>query len=379
MKITFKSFVDFLKRADLVLFGLCMAASVFGIVIISSAAASIGTRYVYVQSAGLLLGIGAYFVFTLIDIDVFADRWPALVLIEVGLLLLLIPFGTEINGNTGWIGLGVISFQPTEFVKLIYLVLCAKHISYLKEFRNINSVMSVLQAAAHFGFLFVLILMISSDLGSALVYFFIFIVMMFAAGVKFYWFLFGAAGMAVVIPLAWNNFLSDRHKERILAPYVSSIDPDNTGVNWQPSLAKSAISSGRLTGAGLFNGTKTQSHYLTSQHADYIYASAGEELGFIGCLAILFLLLLIIIRCIHVGLHSRSSFGMLLCFGVAASLTFQTFINIGMSIGLTPVIGITLPFFSYGGSSILTTFAAVGLVSGVHARPKPELFMGYNY
>jgi len=354
-------------------------ASLFGIVIISSASVPLATpvRYVVVQCVALVIGIGLYFFFTLIDVDIFAERWPLLVVVEVVMLLMLIPFGVEVGGNSGWIDLGVISFQPTELVKIVYIVLSAKHIAYLKEYKNLNSFLSVMQVAAHFGMLFVLILVVSSDLGSALVYFFIFLVMMFVAGVRLYWFLCGGAAMAIVIPLAWSNFLNDRHKERILAPYDPTIDPQGQDVNWQPFLAKKAISSGRLTGAGLYNGPQTQSYYLDSQHADYVFASAGEELGFIGCVIILLLLVAIIIRCVVVGLNSRNTFGMLLCFGLAASLTFQTFINIGMSIGLTPVIGITLPFFSYGGSSMFTTFAAMGLVSGVHYRPKPELFRGY--
>ena len=381
MKLSLSMIRSFLKRTDLLLFALCLAASLFGIVIITSAAACLPTpiRYPLVQTVALIIGVGLYFLFTLIDVDIFAERWPLLVIVEVVMLLMLIPFGVEVGGNSGWIDLGVISFQPTELVKIVYIVLSAKHMAYLKEYKNINSFLSIVQLAAHFGLLFLLILVVSSDLGSALVYLFIFIVMLFVAGVKLYWFLFGFAGLAIAIPLAWSNFLSDRHKDRILAPYVDSIDPLGQDVNWQPFLAKKAISSGRLSGSGLFEGAQTQSYYLESQHADYIFASAGEELGFIGCVIILALLVAVIIRCVSVGLGSRNNFGMLLCFGIAASLTFQTFINIGMSIGLTPVIGITLPFFSYGGSSMFTTFAAMGLVSGVYYRPRSEVTLGYKY
>lgn len=367
---------DFLRRTDLFLFALCLAASLFGIVIIASATNSYpnAMRYPLVQMVALLIGVGCYFFFTLIDVDVFADRWPVMLIVEAGLLLSLIPFGVEIGGNTGWIDLGIISFQPTELVKFIFIILCSKHIAYLKEYRDLNSVLSIAQLFAHFGFLFLLILVVSSDLGSALVFLFVFIILLYAGGTKLYWFLFGGAAMAVAVPLAWSNFLSDRHKDRILAPYDATIDPDGYGVNYQPFLAKKAISSGRLTGEGLFNGAQTQSSYLESQHADYIFASAGEELGFIGCAAILLLLVCIIVRCVIVGIHARNTFGMLICFGVAASLTFQTFINVGMSIGLTPVIGITLPFFSYGGSSMFTTFAAAGLVSGVYYRARADSY-----
>lgn len=377
MKLKMSMLKDFLRRTDLVLFGLCLAASLLGIVVIASATTKYGAHYPIVQGVALIIGMGCYFFFTLIDVDVFADRWPVMLVAEIVLLLLLIPFGQEIGGNTGWIDLGLVSFQPTELVKIIFIVLCSKHIAYLKEYRNLSSILSVGQLLAHFGLLFVLIMWVSSDLGSALVFLFIFIVLMFVGGVKLYWFLFGGAALAVVIPFAWDNFLSDRHKERILAPYDPTIDPLGYDVNWQPNLAKKAVSSGRLTGEGLFHGTQVQSNYLDSQHADYIFASASEELGFIGSVIILLLLVCIIIRCVIVGLKARNTFGMLICFGVAASLTFQTFINIGMSIGLTPVIGITLPFISYGGSSMFTTFAACGLVSGVYFRPKPDSYGGY--
>ncbi len=365
---------NFIRRTDLLLFALCLIASLFGILIISSATNSYITpmRYPITQAVAMLIGIFCYFVFTLIDVDIFADRWPVMLLIEALLLLILIPFGVEVGGNKGWLDLGIVSVQPTEIVKFIFIVLCAKHIAYLKEYRNLNSVLSIAQLVAHFGFLFMLIMIVSSDLGSALVFLFIFIVLLYAGGTRLYWFLFGGAALAVVIPLAWSNFLSDRHKERILAPYDATIDPEGYGVNWQPFLAKKAISSGRLSGQGLFGGSQTQSNYLDSQHADYIFASAGEELGFIGCVAIVLLLVCIIVRCVIVGIHARNTFGMLICFGVAASLTFQTFINVGMSIGLTPVIGITLPFFSYGGSSLVICFASAGLVSGVHYQTRAD-------
>lgn len=379
--LIFHQFRDFLRRTDLFLFALCLAASMFGIVVITSASNCYdnSSRYPIIQFITLLLGIGGYFFFTLIDVDVFADRWPVMLVVEAGLLLALIPFGVDIGGNRSWISFGLFAVQPSELVKFIFIVLCSKHIAYLKEYRNLNSVLSIAQLFAHFGFLFLLILVVSSDLGSALVFLFIFIVLLFAGGTKLYWFLFGGAAMAMAVPLAWSNFLSDRHKERILAPYDATIDPQGYDVNYQPFLAKKTISSGRLSGQGLFNGTQTQSYYLDSQHADYIFASLGEELGFIGCAAVVLLLVFIIIRCVIVGIHARNTFGMLICFGVAASLTFQTFINIGMSIGLTPVIGITLPFFSYGGSSLFTTFAATGLVSGVYYRAKADSYGEYKY
>ena len=220
--------------------------------------------------------------------------------------------------------------------------------------------------------LFGLILVVSSDLGSALIFFFIFLVMLFAAGFALHWFAIGFAAIAAMIPLLWKFVLHDYQKNRILAPYDSSIDPTNTGINWQPHQSKIALASGQWTGAGLGHGTQSQSNALAGKHTDFIYAVIGEELGMIACILVIVLLLIVIIRCVMVGIRSGSNMGSLVCFGVAAFLTFQTFENIGMCIGITPVIGITLPFFSYGGSSLFTTFAALGMVSGIHFRPRPK-------
>ena len=368
----------FLHRADTLLFVLCMCASILGIVIISSATKSYNSAtYLTVQIASLIIGIVLYFLLTIIDIDIIVGQWPVLLVVEVVLLLLLIPFGVSGGtGNKSWLRFMGIGVQPSEVVKVIYIVLNAKHISYLRERRNLSSPVSILQLAAHFGMLFMMLLIISDDLGNALIFFFIFIMALFVSGVKLYWFLFGAAAMALMVPLAWNTVLSDRQKMRILAPYDSSVDPDGYGVNWEPQQAKIALSSGRVTGTGLYQGTQTQSDALASKHADYIFASAGEELGMIGCIVIILLLSAIIIRCVYVGIRCRNTFGMLVCFGVASSLFFQTFENIGMCLGLTPVIGVALPFFSYGGSSLFTTFAAMGLVSGIYYKPRPSRFTG---
>ena len=362
------------------MFALCLASSIMGVVIISSATRSYGsTSYVYIQIAALLIGVFLYFLFTVIDTDIIADQWPFLVVGEILLLLLLIPFGDGGDtGNKSWIRFLGIGIQPSEIVKVVYIVVSAKHISWLRDYRDLNAPLSVMQITAHFGVLFVLILGISSDLGNALIFFFVFVVTMFAAGLKLYWFLFGAAGMAVVVPLAWNHVFSTRQKERILAPYDPTIDPDGYGVNWEPDHARLALSSGRLTGTGLYQGTQTQSDAIKSKHADYIFAAVGEELGMIGCVIVILLLVAIIVRCVYVGVHSRSSFGMLVCFGVAAAFFFQTFVNIGMCLGLTPVIGVALPFFSYGGSSLFTSFAAMGLVSGIKYKPKPTRYTSFS-
>ena len=251
--------------------------------------------------------------------------------LSAALLISLIFFGAQSDtGNNGWLRFFGIGIQPTEIVKIAFIIVMAKQLSYLKEYKNLNSVTSIAQIVVHFVLMFGLILVTAQDLGSALVYFFIFAVMLFVAGVRIYWFIIGLAALAGMVPILWTYFLEDYQKDRILAPYDSSIDPDNTGLNWQQNQSKIALASGQLTGPGL-----------------------------------------IVIRCIQVGLRSGNTMSMLVCFGVAATVVFQTFENVSMCIGIAPVIGITLPFFSYGGSSLFSMFAAMGLVSGIKYRPKP--------
>lgn len=371
---------DFLKRADMLLFTLCFISAIFGLVVIASATKTYDTpRYVIVQLVALFIGIALFVILTVIDLDIIADKWPLLLGFSVLLILALIPFGSgDSTGNKNWIRFIGIGIQPSEVVKVIYIVMLAKQICYLKEYKNLNHVLSVAQLAAHFLLFFGLIVVVSSDLGSALIFFFIFIVMLFAAGLRIYWFVLGAAAIAAVTPFAWNHVLKDYQKDRILAPYDPTIDPNGDGIKWQSNQSKIALASGQLTGTGLGQGTQTQSSALPEKQTDFIFAVIGEELGMIGCCAVVLLLMLIIIRCVYVGVKSKNSLSMLVCFGVAASVLFQSFENIGMCIGITPVIGITLPFFSYGGSSIFSLFAAMGLVSGVRFRPKPERFHRYG-
>lgn len=366
---------DFVRRADMFLFTVSVICALYGIVVIASATKSYengSAQFVIVQTLALVLGILLFIAMTVIDVDIFAQHWTWLYGLSALLLLSLIPFGAVSDtGNNGWLRFFGIGIQPTEIVKLAFIIVLAKQLAYLKDYKNLNSVTSVAQIVGHFILMFGLILVTAQDLGSALVYFFIFAVMLFVAGVKIYWFIMGAAAIACMVPIFWTYFLEDYQRNRILAPYDSSIDPDNTGINWQQNQSKIALASGQLTGTGLGEGTQSQSNAIPGKHTDFIFAVIGEELGLIGACLVLLLLMIIVVRCIQVGLRSGSTMSMLVCFGVTATVVFQTFENVGMCIGSAPVVGITLPFFSYGGSSLFSMFAAMGLVSGIKYRPKP--------
>ena len=371
---------QFFDRADIFLLCICTVCAVFGVIMINKAVIgmtvggwdmSSPTKYIVVQVFSIFLGIGAFILFTVIDADILGQQWKILCAINVLLLIALVIFGQDDGtGNKSWIRFAGIGIQPSEVIKVLYIIVAAKQMTTLKEYHDINSFLSVVQMAGHFMLVFGAIIVVSSDLGSATVIMLIFLTMFFALGVRLYWFALGGAAVAAAVPLLWNFFLKDYQKQRLIAPYDPSIDPDGWGITWQTTQSKQTLASGRLT--GVEEGHRAS--VFTGKHTDFIFSCIGENLGMIGCIIVMILLVIIIIHCVRVGIHSGRTFDMLICIGVASAMAFQTMINIGMCIGITPVIGITLPFFSYGGSSMVTMYGAMGLVSGVKYKPKPERF-----
>ena len=370
----------YLKQTDKVLLILCLLASTYGIVLIASVTGGFSSSSTIIQIVATVLGVGLFILFSSFDTDTLTDNARLLFILSVLFLLTLIPFGEgyDDTGNRAWLRFGRIGIQPAELIKVTYAITLAKVFVSAREKHGINSPLTILKTAAVFGVLFVLIVVISSDLGSALIYLFMFIVLLFAAGVSLWWFAAGAGALVAIAPLLWNFVLRTDQKDRIMAPYFPSVDTSGLGILWQTNQSKAAIANGGFIGQGLFHGTMTQSGSVPQQYTDFIFTAAAEELGFIGCIAVAVILLLIIARCVYVGIKSNYSMGYLLCFVFGAMLLSQMLINIGMCLGLTPVVGLTLPFFSYGGSSVITSYAAMGIVAGIKMRPKPESFR-YSY
>ncbi len=377
----FKSYVrEFLQRADIFLLVICTVCAIFGIFMIDKAVVgmvaggwdmSAPSKYIAVQTFSLFLGIGAFILFTVIDADILGSQWKFLVAIQLLLLVALFIFGQDDGtGNKSWIRFAGIGVQPSEVIKVLFIVVAAHQMTFIKEHEDINSFPSIVMMVGHFVLVFGAIIVVSSDLGSATIIMFIFLTMFFVLGVRLYWFALGGAAVAAAVPLLWTYFLKDYQKKRLIAPYDPSIDPDGWGITWQTTQSKQTLASGRLTGVD--EGHRAS--VFTGKHTDFIFSCVGENLGMIGCIIVIILLLVIIIHIVRIGLRSGRMFDMLICIGVASAMTFQTFINIGMCIGITPVIGITLPFFSYGGSSMVTMYGAMGLVSGVKYKLKPEHF-----
>ena len=220
------------------------------------------------------------------------------------------------------------------------------------------------------------IMYFSWDDGIALNYILIFVIMAFTGGVGGGWFIAALGTLLVLSPIVFSK-LDTYQQERILVLFDPTIDPMATGIRWQMNRSLRMLKNGGMAGQGLFNGSMVQSGSLSAQHTDFIFSSTGEELGMIGCLLILLILCAIILRCVQVGIKSENYMNRLICLGIAGLLTSQTAVNVGMCLGVFPVVGLTLPFISYGGSSIVTMFAAMGIVSGIYMRPAPDASARY--
>ncbi len=366
---------DLIRRSDLVLLALCLATSLFGCLIIASTTHHTGSiRYLIVQGGAIGAGVLVYLVFSCIDSDFFAEhRLPMVAFNTILLLLLLTPFGTDHNtGNRSWLVFPFLpmDIQPAEFCKITYVLIMA---SVMASHQNrISSIRSVMHMVVNLGLVAGLNFVVSSDLGVSLIFLMIFVGMAFAGGVKMFWFLLAGGGIVALGPYLWTNFLQDHQKNRILVLFDPTIDPEGLGARYHMLRSLLSLNGGGLTGQGLFNGHRTQNGLLFAQHTDFIFSAIGEELGYLGCLLVMLLLLLIILRVIYVGNRSSDYMRKMICYGVAATLIFQVVSNLGMCIGVTPVIGLTLPFISYGGSSMLSLYVMMGLVSAVYARPAPR-------
>ena len=372
MRRYFEELKDFLKKGDMFLLILCVCVAGFGVVCIASAtsAEKFGSnfKYIAVQVVSIGLGVLLYALVSSIDLDYLSEHRGMMVAFNVFLLLMLIsPLGTDNNtGNRSWINLKVISVQPAEICKITYIIINA---SVMASHQNrISHPVSIIHMGFHLALLVGLNLALSSDMGVSLIFVFIFIGMAFAGGVSLWWFALAIGSIAAAFPILWQ-FLGEYQRNRIRILFDPTIDPQGINERYHSKINLQSLTGGGLTGQGLFQGNRTQGGALFAQHTDYIFSSMGEELGFVGCVVIMLLELAIIARCIYVGVRCQDYMRRLVCYGAASALMFQLMINVGMCIGVMPVIGLTLPLISYGGSSVVTIFAMLGLVSGAYARP----------
>ena len=358
-----------LKRVDWILGGLILLTCGYGVLVIRSASATYGSgRILIVQIFGILIGLFMCLVLLTLEHQNLSRFAVPIYILCIGVLIFTLIFGQEINGNKNWISLGPVNIQPSEFVKMGFILTFAKHLSLVRDY--INDIRALIPLGLHFGVIAVLVLM-SGDLGTTLVFLFIFLVMLMAAGLHWGFFVGGGAVVGIAAPFLFDR-LAPYQQMRILAVYDPSLDP--MGFGYHTIQSKIALGSGGLQGAGLGNGIQTQYSILPEKHTDFIFAVCGEELGFIGCFIVIVLEAAIILRLIFVARRAADHMGSFICIGLAAMLFFQAAENIGMCLGLLPVIGITLPFFSYGGSSVLALCMSMGLAMSVNASRRRDTF-----
>lgn len=361
-----KKIKENIRNFDTPLFVACIILSIIGLILVFSASKSYNSyRIILVQSVAFLGGIAVCLAMAFWDYEFLSTKWMYILGINVFLLILVLIIGIggeEVGGNS-WIDLGVIKFQPAEIVKIGYIICFAVQLDYCKD--DINNPKNVLLFILHFCLIFGLI-MLQPDFGTGMVFLAIFAGMLFVARISYKYVLAAIGAAAVSAPLLWMFFLSNYQKDRIRVFLNPELDPLDSG--FQVIQSKLAVGSGEITGRGLFNGIQTQLGYLPAKHTDFIFSVAGEELGFIGAVIIILLIVFIIARCFYIAYNARNTLGTFIATGIGMMLLAQSFENICMTIGLMPVTGITLPFISYGGSSLVTTFIAVGIVLNIRIR-----------
>ena len=372
MRKFLQELLDFFKKGDMVLLALCLLTTAFGCVEIASATAWTGSiKSVIIQLVATGLGIGLYAVVSSIDLDLILEFRLPMFLFNCFLLFLLLPFGVEYGGNRSWIDIPLlpIDLQPAEICKITFILIMASVMGSHQS--RLSRPFSVIHMCMHLIALFGINVAISGEGGVSRIFVFIFAGMTYGGGVHWGWFAAIIAFAVVVIPVGWNYFLADYQKIRFEVLWNPDLDPLAINERYHTNQSLLSLTGGGLTGQGLFNGARTKVHALNAQHTDYIFAAIGEEIGFLGCLAVLVLEFAIIARVLYVGMRTPDFVRKLVCYGAATALICQVVINVGMCIGLTPVIGLTLPFVSYGGSSIVSLYGMLGLVSGAYARPTP--------
>ena len=379
MKSLVHNYIRSIKKADLVLLSLCAFASCFSCLMVASATNATGSmRNVIVQIIAAVLGIFLYLAVSNIDADFFSEYRVILTIGSLIFISMLWPFGMTINGNRSWIAIPLIGMnvQPAEICKISFILIMASIMA--SHQREISKPYPSIFHIAIYMILFVgLNIAASGDWGVSLIFVAIFVGMAWTAGISKWWFIIVGSLMGVGVPFIWP-YLPTYQRQRIEVIFNPDLDPSGIGIRYHTIRSLRSLTGGGLTGQGLFNGTRTQTpEALPAQHTDYIFSAIGEELGFLGCVFVLILLFAIVIRCIWVGNRSGDLMRKLICYGAASALIFQIVINVGMCMGVMPVIGLTLPLISYGGSATVSMYLMLGLVSGVYARPASASYERY--
>ncbi|MCL4371591.1 MAG: rod shape-determining protein RodA [Chloroflexi bacterium] len=359
------------KQFDFLLMAVVLVLVGWGLAMIYSATYRLsGTPAVdprvYQQAVFLAVGLLAAAVVLFIDYNLFRDFAMPIYIVGVLSLAGVLVIGQITHGSQRWVDLGFFSIQPSEPAKLTVIIglsrYLADHEDQIHEFKHI--LVTLLMAAIPAG-----LTLAQPDMTTAAVYIAIWLGMAVMAGMRF-WHTMALTCFGIATgPLAWM-FMHDYQRDRVRV--FLGLEDDPTGKGYNAIQAVIGVGAGGWFGRGFTSGTQSQLHFLRVQYADYIFSVLAEELGFIGALALFFIFLFLCWRCLGVAGRCPQTFPRLVVTGVVVMFAFQVFVNIGMNIGLLPPAGVTLPFISYGGSSLITALAAVGLVQNVALRRREE-------
>lgn len=377
VKNLFSLIADYIRETDKILLLLVFAASSFGAVAVMSATAYTGSLSEFTtQIFAMFIGLAVAIFISNISYKTMLKHWfvaGAIGLVPV-ILTFFIGYAPEGTDDKAWLLLpGGMSFQPAELMKICFIITFSAHISKVKN--NINRPLHLLGLLLHGAFPVVLIHFQGDD-GTALVFAAMMVCMLFVAGLKLRYFIAAGIMGAVAVPLAYFFVMNEDQKARILAIFNPNVNLQ--GIGYQQWMGRIALANGGITGQGLFRGELTQAQGIPEGHNDFIFAAIGEELGLLGCLAVLILLSAICLRCVRISRMSEDESGMYIAVGMFAMLFAQSIINIGMCTSLLPVIGITLPFFSSGGSSLLCMMCGVGITLSVYIHRHSDTIYLYK-
>ena len=350
------------------LFACTTLLSLISIVTIVSAVENFGKSKLVMQVAMFVVGNIVMLIVANLDYHWVLDKlWLPMIVFSVAILAITLVAGSSgenmVTENKSWLvvfklGERKIMIQPSEFVKLTLTCTFAKHLDTVKD--RINRPLTLLFLAVHAG-LIVGLIFLSGDYGVALIYGGFLAIMLLCAGLSLWYFAGGGLAAVLGFPLAWKYVLKDYHRKRIIVGFNPELDPEGKG--WQPLLSKDCIANGGLFGIGLRQGGFYE--VLTASHTDFIFATLCEKYGAVGGTLVIAILALMVLRVALIGYSAKGDSGMLICAGVFGCLFFQTLLNIGMCLAVLPVIGITLPFLSCGGSSMLATYIMMGMAHSV--------------
>jgi len=361
-------------RFDFILYISVLVLSGIGLLIIYSATrysmpmgVSDPMFYLKKQGFGMIAAIAGSVLILFINYRLIKRFWWIIYIANLVLMSLVLIIGYEVNNSKSWIDIGFTSIQPSEFSKIIMVVSVAAVLGKWRREKQYSIGFKKVFLSLLIAFSCIFLVFLQPDYGTALVYFVTYIGILFISGANILYF-FGVTGLTVggFFAALRLGLIKQYHLDRILVFLKPDIAKEGVGYNLYHS--KLAIGSGGLFGKGLFLGEQTNLSYIPAHHTDFIYSVIGEELGFFGAVFVILILGLIIWRCFYVASKAGNSFGSMVASGVGFIILTQTVINIGMTIGVMPIIGIPLPFLSYGGSNLLSIFIGIGLVESIWIR-----------